>query len=112
MSCLTERDLKSFKLFAVALCCMQGILINVNGDDMQTAQHRCSYAEHPLHTCHLLCDCSLCSFRLICASVDQCFKEEVGMLAALAAHRSTTQICNHFALKLIVCIVNLQTADV
>ncbi|KAA6429156.1 MAG: hypothetical protein FRX49_00552 [Trebouxia sp. A1-2] len=43
---------------------------------------------------------------------DQCLKEEMGILAALAAHRSTTQICNNFALKLVVCIVNLQTADV
>lgn len=36
----------------------------------------------------------------------------MGMLAALAAHRSATQICNNFALELVVCIVNLQTADV
>jgi hypothetical protein len=36
----------------------------------------------------------------------------MGMLAALVAHRSTTEICNDFALELIVCIVNLQMAAV
>ena len=117
MSCLRERDLKSFELFAVALCCMQGILINVNSNDMQTAQHCCSYAEHSLHkqvTCSVSEQqlCSLCTSRFLSASVHKCLREELGLLAALEAHRSTTQICNNFALELVVCIVNLQTAHV
>ncbi len=96
---------------------MQGILINVNSNDMHTAQHCCSYAEHSLHK-QVACSvteqhlCSLCTFPFLSASVDQCLIQEMGMLAALAAHCSTTQICDDFALKLIVCIVNLQTAAV